>query len=105
MGQRRELRRGNQWSPSRRKKNGYRCALNATIRFAMQPDGCRTKKEQEFKLDPDPTLTAQGRRQHFCQPAYSRMGALISEPWRESWRRLSGRREQRAEAGPVTGSG
>lgn len=55
MGPRRELQRGNQWSPSRleRKKNGYRCAFNGMSWSAVQSDGCRTNKVHKLKLDPD----------------------------------------------------
>lgn len=55
MGPRRELQRGNQWSPSRLEKNGYRCAFDGMSWSAMQADGCRTNKVHKLKLDPDPS--------------------------------------------------
>lgn len=95
MGPRRELQKGDQWSPSRRGKKWILLAFNATSWFAVQPDGCRTKVHK-LKLGPGPTSPDRiGGRISFIlgilHPAYSTMGALKSEPWREVRRRLSER--------------
>lgn len=95
MGPRRELQRVTQWSPSRRGKKWIPLAFNATSCFAVQPDGCRTKVHK-LELGPGPGSPGRiGGRIFFIpeilQIAYSTMGGLLSEPWREARRRLSER--------------
>lgn len=92
--------------PVEARKKWILLAFNATSWFAVQPDGCRTKVHK-LKLGPVPTSPGRiGGRISFIleilHPAYSTMGVLLSEPWREARRRMSERQEQRAGVGPMT---
>lgn len=103
MGPRRELQRGSQWSPSRLEKKWI--LLRISMAWAGPP--CNPTDAGLIKcINISLTLTdphRAGSAAGFPSNSYSTMGAnlLISESWRDPRRRLSERREQRGDVGPM----
>lgn len=92
MGPRRELQKGDQWSPSRRGKNGYWLFLMPRVgNLTDAGQKCINLSLALAQIHQAGSTAGFFFILEILHPAYSTMGTLLSETWREARRRLSER--------------